>query len=402
MIIQEFDLNMIPDSAPVVVHVNQYDKGTGRLKASLYKYDTPYSPSNTPTVTIQGSKPDGKGFQYGASVSGNVVTANLTEQMTAVAGITKVQIVVIEANNQTGTFVFFLDVQASALPQDADMSESEYQLVEQLIDQAQKAAQKMPIIGNNGNWYIWSFTDDMYVDSGVNATVDMEISDVTMLAPEATPYVTNTGTASNPIFHLYIPRGRGVYSITKTGTEGLIDTYTITYSDGFTQTYTIANGKSAYQYAVEGGYPDSEEQFDADLSHFEEWSEEAQTGAENASISAASAQTAYRAAQAEAYDSEAYAVGKRNGSPVPTTDPTYQNNSKYYSERSAGSATTSAQILTDVRAAGQNAMDMIEDALEANVPNFYVDLTNGHLYYEGGTFNFNVDATGHLIYGIAI
>ena len=88
--------------------------------------------------------------------------------MTAVAGITKVQIVVIEANNQTGTFVFFLDVQASALPQDADMSESEYQLVEQLIDQAQKAAQKMPIIGNNGNWYIWSFTDDMYVDSGVN------------------------------------------------------------------------------------------------------------------------------------------------------------------------------------------------------------------------------------------
>ena len=182
----------------------------------------------------------------------------------------------------------------------------------------------------------------------------------------------------------------------------MIDTYTITYSDGFTQTYTIANGKSAYQYAVEGGYPDSEEQFDADLSHFEEWSEEAQTGAENASISAASAQTAYRAAQAAAYDSEAYAVGKRNSSPVPTTDPTYQNNSKYYSERSAGSATTSAQILTDVRAAGQNAMDMIEDALEANVPNFYVDLTNGHLYYEGGTFNFNVDATGHLIYGIAI
>lgn len=402
MIIQEFDLNIIPDSAPVVVHVNQYDKGTGRLKASLYKYDTPYSPSNTPTVTIQGSKPDGKGFQYGASVSGNVVTANLTEQMTAVAGITKVQIVVIEANNQTGTFVFFLDVQASALPQDADMSESEYQLVEQLIDQAQKAAQKMPIIGNNGNWYIWSFTDDMYVDSGVNATVDMEISDVTMLAPETTPYVTNTGTASNPIFHLYIPRGRGIASITKTGTEGLIDTYTITYSDGFTQTYTIANGKSAYQYAVEGGYPDSEEQFDEDLAMFEERAEEARTGAANASISAASAQTAYRGAQAAAYDSEAYAIGERNSAPVPSTDPTYENSSKYYAERSAGSATTSAQILTDVREAGQNALDMIDDALDANVPNFHVDLTNGHLYYEGGSFNFNVDQTGHLIYSIAV
>lgn len=402
MIIQEFDLNMIPDSAPVVVHVNQYDKGTGRLKASLYKYDSAYTPSNTPSVAIQGSKPDGHGFQYGASVSGNVVTANLTEQMTAVAGIVKVQLVVTEANNITGTFVFFLDVQASALPQDADMSESEYQLVEQLIDQAQKASQKMPIVGNNGNWWIWSFQDDQYMDSGVNATVNMSISDVTMLSPGDTPYVTNTGTASQPVFHLYIPRGRGITSITKTDTEGLVDTYTITYSDGYTQTYTVTNGKSAYQYAVDGGYPDTEQQFNADLAHFEQWADDAEEAADNATIAAATASTAFSGAQAAARDAEAYAVGKRAGADVPTTDPTYHNNSKYYSEQSAGSATTSAQILTDIRLAGENALDMIEDALDSNTPHFLVDLSNGHLYYEGGSFVFNVDATGHLIYNIAI
>lgn len=36
--------------------------------------------------------------------------------------------------------------------------------------------------------------------------------------------------------------GRGIVSIAKTGTAGLIDTYTITYSDGTTSTYTVSNG----------------------------------------------------------------------------------------------------------------------------------------------------------------
>lgn len=37
--------------------------------------------------------------------------------------------------------------------------------------------------------------------------------------------------------------GRGIVSITKTGTLGLVDTYTITYTDGTTSTYTVTNGK---------------------------------------------------------------------------------------------------------------------------------------------------------------
>lgn len=37
-------------------------------------------------------------------------------------------------------------------------------------------------------------------------------------------------------------RGIGITSIAKTGTSGLVDTYTITFSDGSTQTYTVTNG----------------------------------------------------------------------------------------------------------------------------------------------------------------
>ena len=137
MITQSFNLNLIPESAPVVVHCDQYDKGTGRLVISLYEGDVAYSPSGA--AIIQGIKPDGKGFNYSCTISGNTVTANLTEQMTAVAGRVRCQIVVTETTGRTGTFVFILDVQSSALPADSDMSESDYQLIEQAIEETQQA-----------------------------------------------------------------------------------------------------------------------------------------------------------------------------------------------------------------------------------------------------------------------
>lgn len=39
------------------------------------------------------------------------------------------------------------------------------------------------------------------------------------------------------------PAGVGIQKIEKTGTEGLVDTYTITYTDGSTTTYTVTNGE---------------------------------------------------------------------------------------------------------------------------------------------------------------
>lgn len=38
--------------------------------------------------------------------------------------------------------------------------------------------------------------------------------------------------------------GEGIESIEKTGTSGLVDTYTITYTDGAKTTFTVTNGKS--------------------------------------------------------------------------------------------------------------------------------------------------------------
>lgn len=39
-----------------------------------------------------------------------------------------------------------------------------------------------------------------------------------------------------------VTNGKGIASISKTGTSGLVDTYTIWFNDGTTSTFTVANG----------------------------------------------------------------------------------------------------------------------------------------------------------------
>ena len=38
--------------------------------------------------------------------------------------------------------------------------------------------------------------------------------------------------------------GNGIANISKTGTSGLVDTYTITYTNGTTTTFTVTNGQN--------------------------------------------------------------------------------------------------------------------------------------------------------------
>lgn len=61
--------------------------------------------------------------------------------------------------------------------------------------------------------------------------------------------------------------GNGIVSVEKTSTSSLVDTYTITFSDGTSTTFNVTNGsvgtdgKSAYEIAVENGYEGTEEKW---------------------------------------------------------------------------------------------------------------------------------------------
>ena len=53
--------------------------------------------------------------------------------------------------------------------------------------------------------------------------------------------------------HVVGPAGKGIQGISKTDTTGLVDTYTITYSDGTTSTFTVTNGESNADVVTEWG-----------------------------------------------------------------------------------------------------------------------------------------------------
>lgn len=81
---------------------------------------------------------------------------------------------------------------------------------------------------------------------------------------------------------------------------------------------------------------------------------------------------------------------------------THADNSGTYSQQAKNSADTSAEYLTKVEKAGDDAVKAIQDALDIDAPNFQVDLTTGHLMYSGGRFTFNVNSNGHLMWGLAV
>lgn len=119
---------------------------------------------------------------------------------------------------------------------------------EDLVEAMETLSKNPPYIGDNGNWYVWDTDTSQYVDSGVDASLTITIADVTAIAPDATPYVTNTGTSTDPIFHLFIPRGvKGDDGISVTGvslqsTSGKVKTYRMTFSDGTYFDYNVTDG----------------------------------------------------------------------------------------------------------------------------------------------------------------
>ena len=91
--------------------------------------------------------------------------------------------------------------------------------------------------------------------------------------------------------------------------------------------------------------------------------------------------------QAQAENSEAWAVGQRGGTDVPSTDVTYQNNSKYYSNQASQSATTASNAAVDA----QGILEEIEQKVGETV--FTVNFTTGELEYTSPGITFDINTT---------
>lgn len=121
---------------------------------------------------------------------------------------------------------------------------------EDLVEDLEAMTANPPYIGQNGNWYVWDTNAGAYVDSGIDASITVAIADVTAIAPDAQPYVTNTGTNTDPIFHLFIPRGQTGAD----GDDGVSPLVTITsISGGHRVTITDAQHPTGQSFDVMDG-----------------------------------------------------------------------------------------------------------------------------------------------------
>lgn len=230
MITQTYKLNLIPNGQILIVPVSQYDVGR-TISFELYIGASLYTVPGNVTASIDGTKPDNRGFSLSATLGTHTASFDTTKNMCAVPGNTLCEFRLMNGVDNIGTANFILKVERAGLADDVDISETE---LPAYIDAAERSA----------------------LDSEAYAIGKRNGQDV---------------TSSDPAYH----------------------------------------NNSKY-FSLQAG--------------------------NSASSASGSASTS----NSRALDSEAYAVGTRNGSDVPSSDPTYHNNSKYYAEDAAESAQSAA------------------------------------------------------------
>lgn len=267
MITQQIKLNLIPGQVFPRVNASQYDSGTRTLQMALYNGDQVFNIASGMTAVVQGTKPDRTGFQYAATITegSNIVTLDITQQMTAVNGDVICELVISNGDNRIATVNFILYVEAAALAGDTVISETDLPLIEQAAELAQtigpiaqqvsedaqtasgaatraedaaEAAEtwssNAPYIGANDHWYVYDSTTEQFVDTGVSAE-----GQTGPQGPQGPQGPTGATGPQGPTG----ATGNGITSITKTSTSGLVDTYTILFTDGTQTTFTVTNGQ---------------------------------------------------------------------------------------------------------------------------------------------------------------
>lgn len=132
---QTFNLDLIPQGVPPIIHVSQYDKGQ-TWEIHLHENGIVFPvPANT-SAAIQGTKPDNTGFQFPAVITAgdNVVMFTLEQQMTVFSGDIDCELVLVNGDDQVATINFVLSVEPTTLDDDTVISETQLPLIEQAAE----------------------------------------------------------------------------------------------------------------------------------------------------------------------------------------------------------------------------------------------------------------------------
>lgn len=300
---QTINLNLIPGSIEPVINVSQYDKGQ-TWNFNIYSGSQPFTIPTGSSITIQGTKPDKTGFQYGCTFSGNVVTAIEQQQMTILSGKVPAEIVITKDDELIGSLNFNIMVEKAALADDTAISETDLPLIEEAVEALSHIDETLETMKG------YKEDSEAYANGKRNG------SDVGSSDPA---YHNNSryyaGQASSSA-------SSASGSATSAGTNALISEG---YAVGKQNGSAVGSGSPYYQ------------------NNAEYYKGQAANSATNAGNSAAAASGSATTASNRALVAEGYADGKQNGTDVASGSPYYHNNSKYYSEQAAASAQSAAQ-----------------------------------------------------------
>lgn len=127
------------------------------------------------------------------------------------------------------------DAQASATAAAKDAKEAA-----DIAAEAKRIAENnVPIIGDDGNWHVNGVdTEKPYV---LDVDAEVETGDV---GSEIIVTKALNADGRGVTFNFTIPEGKELVSVEKEKTEGLVDTYKISYNDGTNTTFEVVNGRS--------------------------------------------------------------------------------------------------------------------------------------------------------------
>ena len=139
MITQTYKIDMIPTGTPVVVHISQYDKDARTLEFELYSGGVAYTPAGGSTANIRGTKPDATVFVYPMTITGNVASIALEQQMALVAGDVPAEVQIVNSDGTINSANFIIRVEKGAIDESVTPSATELPIFQQLVDDAEDA-----------------------------------------------------------------------------------------------------------------------------------------------------------------------------------------------------------------------------------------------------------------------
>lgn len=170
---------------PPIVNLKQYDKSVDSngktIEIELLNGTDTYSIPSSSNVTIRATKPDGTGYEYPCTYSGNVVSIEVKEQMTVCSGRYLAEIRIVKGNNVLATTSFYMSIEPSALRSDTVISDTDLPLLE-------KASQSYDFISN---------ADDRVKEAKASAETAISASKTATAKAEEASASANSASASS-------------------------------------------------------------------------------------------------------------------------------------------------------------------------------------------------------------